>query len=155
VVDPDIDDAGTGVWFRSNASNLDPADTTANIDVFRYDTATGAIAVVSLSDAGTQVTGTVTAGPAVSGTGAQAAFVSNANTLVPADTNGRDDVFVRTEQAVCTADFNQSGAVDVFDILDYLTAWNAMDPAANLDGDGSFTIFDVLDFLARWSTGCP
>lgn len=45
------------------------------------------------------------------------------------------------------ADFNRDGAVDVFDIIEFQTAWAFEDPRADLDGDGQFLIFDYLQIL--------
>lgn len=45
------------------------------------------------------------------------------------------------------ADFNRDGIVDVFDLLEFQTAWSFEDPRADLDGDGRFTIFDYLRIL--------
>ena len=56
---------------------------------------------------------------------------------------------------VCTADWDENGTVNVFDILAYLTDWSAMDPAADLTNDGSITIFDVLGYLSLFEDGCP
>lgn len=63
--------------------------------------------------------------------------------------------FILTGGEPCTADFNASGAVDVFDLLTYLDLWFTADPAANLAGNASVDVFDLLAFLDSWFAGCP
>ncbi len=63
--------------------------------------------------------------------------------------------FILTGGAPCTADFNASGTVDVFDLLLYLDHWFAADPAAELAGGGAVDVFDLLAFLDGWFAGCP
>jgi hypothetical protein len=50
---------------------------------------------VSVSDGGTEANQTSGSKPALSADGRQVAFVSSASNLVPGDTNGQGDVFVR------------------------------------------------------------
>lgn len=45
------------------------------------------------------------------------------------------------------ADYNGDAVVDVFDLLNFQTDWEARDPKADLDGDGQFLIFDYLVLL--------
>lgn len=45
------------------------------------------------------------------------------------------------------ADYNRDAVVDVFDLLNFQTDWEARDPKADLDGDGQFLIFDYLVLL--------
>jgi len=65
----------------------------------------------------------------------------------------------------CRADFNQSGAVSVQDIFDFLAAWfagcTAPTPSgpcrfgsADFNGVGGVTVQDIFDFLAHWFSGC-
>lgn len=55
---------------------------------------------------------------------------------------------------VCTADFDGSGELDVFDFLAFQTAFDAGDLLADFDGDGSLTIFDFLAFSNAFEDGC-
>lgn len=55
----------------------------------------------------------------------------------------------------CPADLNGDGVLDFFDISDFLSAYNSMDPAADFDGNGSFDFFDVSAFLSAFNSGCP
>jgi len=53
----------------------------------------------------------------------------------------------------CKADFNQSGQTTVQDIFDFLAAYFAGDPAADIGG-GGLSVQDIFDFLAAYFTGC-
>jgi hypothetical protein len=55
--------------------------------------------------------------------------------------------------ASCIADFNTSGGVTVQDIFDFLTAWFANDPRADISG-GGVGAQDIFDYLSLWFTGC-
>lgn len=98
------DDSGTGrphlsadnryAVFTSTASNLVPGDTNGAADAFLRDLRTGEIRRVDVADDGTQSNG----GAGFLGTDASGhtvSFDSAADNLVPGDTNGHTDVFVR------------------------------------------------------------
>ncbi len=53
----------------------------------------------------------------------------------------------------CIADFNCSNTVSVQDIFDYLAAWFAGTPSADING-GGIGVQDIFDFLAAWFVGC-
>jgi hypothetical protein len=53
----------------------------------------------------------------------------------------------------CKADFNQSGAISVQDIFDFLNAWFAGSPTADIDG-GGLAVSDIFAFLNAWFAGC-
>ncbi|MFI2710429.1 hypothetical protein ACH495_09905 [Micromonospora sp. NPDC018662] len=86
--------SGRYVSFESAATNLVPGDTNGVIDVFVRDRELHTTSLVSLSSAGAQGNG-VSFGAATSGTGRYVAFISVASNLVPGDTNGVRDIFVR------------------------------------------------------------
>ena len=100
---------GRYVAFASSASNLVSSDANAAYDVFVRDTCVGApggcvpaMQRASVGSDGAEANGDsgyTTANPdlgiAISGNGRFVAFVSAATNLVPGDTNGLDDVFVR------------------------------------------------------------
>ncbi len=48
----------------------------------------------------------------------------------------------------CPADLDQSGTVDLDDLLGLLAAWDG--PGADLDGDGTTSLADLLVLLAAW-----
>jgi Tol biopolymer transport system component len=85
---------GLVVAFDSAATNLVGGDTNGALDVFVRDRSTGRTERVSVTSRGKQADGS-SAGPAVSDDGRFVAFDSAAANLVPGDTNGRTDVFVR------------------------------------------------------------
>ncbi len=55
---------------------------------------------------------------------------------------------------VCAADFNRSGAAEVADIFDFLSAWFAADPRADINGLDGVGVQDIFDFLSAWFVGC-
>ena len=85
---------GRYIAFSSNASNLVAGDTNGYGDVFVRDTATGTTTRVSLGSAGTEANRGGGVG-AISADGRYITFYSFATNLVPGDTNGSIDVFVR------------------------------------------------------------
>ncbi len=98
---PSVSADGRYVAFQSQATNLVPGDTNGANDVFVHDRQTGTTERVSLDSAGMQ--GNAFSGyPSISGDGRYVAFVSFAGNLVPGDTNGHYDVFVRDRQAGTT-----------------------------------------------------
>lgn len=90
---PVLDAAGTRIVFTSAASNLVPGDTNRATDVFVRD-GDGPTRRVSVSTAGGDPNGP-SSEPDISADGRYVAFTSSASNLVPGDTNGRPDVFVR------------------------------------------------------------
>src|SRR3569833_546803 len=92
--EPVISQNGRYVAFTSLASNLVSGDTNNAWDVFVHDRSTGATTRVSVSSAGVQ--GNVTSqSPTITPDGRYVAFGSDASNLVPNDTNGLSDIFVR------------------------------------------------------------
>lgn len=90
---PAISQDGQYVTFTSYAPNLVAGDTNAKPDVFAYDRITGFISAVSVASDGSLVGGF---GPqSISADGRHIPFTSTASNLVPGDTNGMSDVFVR------------------------------------------------------------
>ncbi len=85
---------GRFVTFYSSASNLVPGDTNDDRDIFVRDLRRGTITRVSVDSDGNEGNDR-SYNPSISANGRFAAFFSNATNLVPGDTNGREDVFVR------------------------------------------------------------
>ncbi len=56
---------------------------------------------------------------------------------------------------VCPADFDDSGAVSIQDLFDFLSAYFATAPAADVNGANGVTVQDIFDFLAAYFAGCP
>jgi hypothetical protein len=60
-----------------------------------------------------------------------------------------------TQTPDCPADFNDSGAVTVQDIFDFLAAYFTQNPSADFNNSGGVTVQDIFDFLGAYFTGCP
>jgi LPXTG-site transpeptidase (sortase) family protein len=87
---------GRFIAFESAASNLVAGDTNGRPDIFVHDRITGTTERVSVDSSGGQGSGiSIWYPPALSGDGRYVAFESTASTLVPGDTNGMQDIFVR------------------------------------------------------------
>jgi Tol biopolymer transport system component len=99
---PSISADGRYVAFVSFATNLVPNDTNEGIDVFVRDRLTGVTERMTVDSNEAQVRSAFTGTPSVSADGRYVAFTSPAATLVPSDTNGWMDVFVRDRQAGVT-----------------------------------------------------
>lgn len=107
---PAISSDGRYVAYFSAADNLVSGDFNVQDDVFVHDRVTARTSLVSLDGSGVQGTGYSIA-PSISGDGRYVVFVSSSATLVAADTNGSDDIFVRdrgwlTATAFCFGDGN-------------------------------------------------
>jgi Tol biopolymer transport system component len=98
---PAVSGDGRYVVFASDAANLVPVDTNGRRDIFLRDTAAGTTARVSVTPTGAQGNGASQA-PVVSADGRYVAFESDAANLMPNDTNGSVDVFVRDTVAGTT-----------------------------------------------------
>jgi Tol biopolymer transport system component len=85
---------GRFVAFASFASNLVPGDTNGTVDVFLRDRLSGVTELVSIGPGGGPGNG-ASQSPSISADGRYVAFASDASDLVPGDTNGVTDVFVR------------------------------------------------------------
>ncbi|MEU4201778.1 hypothetical protein AB0B79_22620 [Streptomyces sp. NPDC039022] len=82
------------IFFTSAATNLVPGDTNGQVDGFVRDLRTGHVERINVgADGGQSASWTNTAAP--DATGRLAAFDSRDEGLVPGDTNGTGDVFVR------------------------------------------------------------
>ncbi|MBI4728411.1 MAG: PD40 domain-containing protein [Acidobacteria bacterium] len=122
---------GRYVAFGSGASTLVPGDTNGGADIFVRDRAAGTTERVSVSSSGAE--GDWGSGwPSVSADGRYVAFGSGASTLVPGDTNGYDDVFVRDRAANTTerVSVSSSGAEG-----------DADSSEASISADGRFIAF--------------
>jgi Tol biopolymer transport system component len=91
---PSISADGRYVAFISDATNLVAGDTNNSADIFVRDVVAGTTRRVSVGAGGVQANGD-SGFPSVSRDGQHVAFHSVASNLVPGDTNGTFDVFVR------------------------------------------------------------
>jgi hypothetical protein len=85
---------GRYVVFQSDASDFVPGDTNGVTDIFLRDTYTGITRLISAAADGSFANGAST-DPVMTPDGTSVAFISAASNLVPGDTNGIPDVFVR------------------------------------------------------------
>ena len=95
---PAISQGGRFVAFATDASNLAPGDTNGTVDVFVRDRAAGTTERISVGPGGVQGNELSCCG-AISADGRYVAFLSAATNLVPGDTNGANDIFVRDRRA--------------------------------------------------------
>ena len=91
---PSISADGRRVVFFSEASNLVPGDSNGVLDAFLYDLTSGLVQRISTSSSGAEANGPVL-DARIAGDGSHVVFTSGASNLVPSDTNGYDDVFVK------------------------------------------------------------
>lgn len=127
-----ISDNGQQVAFSSAASNLVNGDGNGVHDVFVRDLAAGTTRRVSVSSTGAGGNGP-SMFPAISGNGGVVAFVSDATNLVPGDTNGNRDVFVRVRSTNTTQLVSVGAGGEPADSL-------SAEPA--LSRDGRYVAFD-------------
>ncbi|MEU7652154.1 hypothetical protein AB0C41_09070 [Micromonospora taraxaci] len=99
---------GQSVAFVSRADNLVPGDTNGTDDVFVRDLRTATTSRVSVSGAGGQANGRSQFRPGISADGRYVAFLSEADNLVPGDTNRLADYFVRDRTTSTTSRVNVS-----------------------------------------------
>lgn len=91
---PSLSADGRYVVFTSWATNLVANDANASPDVFERDRQTGLTTLVSVASSGVQ--GNLASySPFITPDGRYVAMASYADNLVPGDTNGEDDVFVK------------------------------------------------------------
>jgi Tol biopolymer transport system component len=128
---PSISATGRYVAFISDASNLVPNDTNLNRDIFVRDLVARTTELVSVSSDET-LQNSSAATPAISADGSVVTFASFATNLVPGDTNGHFDVFVRDRTAGTTV--RASVATNG-------TEGNQPSTVPGISGDGQFVAF--------------
>ena len=129
---PSISADGRFVAFTSDATNLVPGDTNSTDDIFVRDLLTNIITRVSVNSAGNQGNA-LSVLPSISGNGRFVAFASNASNLVPGDTNGRADIFVR-------------------DLLTNITTRVSVDSAGNQGNGISYSLLSSISADGRFVT---
>ncbi len=126
-----ISAGGRFVAFQSDADNLVAGDTNGVQDVFLRDRRSGTTERVSLDSAGTQ--GNYSSYyPSISTDGRFVAFASGATNLVPGDTNGAQDVFVRDRQ---------TGTTERVSVDSAGAQGNGNSLGASISADGRFVAF--------------
>ncbi len=99
---PFISANGRFVAFRTEASNLVPGDTNGEPDVFVHDLEARRTVRASVGTGGVEGNGDSKFGAALSADGRYVAFTSESTNLVPGDTNGERDIYVRDLKAGTT-----------------------------------------------------
>ena len=110
---PSLSADGTKVAFETDNGNVVAGDTNGQLDVFVKDLTTGAITLVNTAADGTLGNfGSFDA--ALSADGTRVAFASSADNLVPGDTDGALDIFVKdlTTGAITRVDVAADGTQD-------------------------------------------
>ena len=124
-------DSGNGVVFESYATNLVAGAPTFNQQIYLKDLESGEVVRVSASADGTPANGN-SFFPNPSADGRHVVFESDANNLVPGDTNGSGDVFVKDllTGAVTRASTASNGAQG-----------NAWSGNPDISANGRFVVF--------------
>lgn len=151
AVKPDITPDGRYVAFASEQVLVAPPAGTVETftQVYVYDRTLDTVALASVNDAGEPGNGgaSLTYGPTISDDGLKVAFESDATNLVPFDTNGRTDSFVRDLTAATTTRVSERSAVDQFGPLAPLTPVRLTDTRTANDplGPGESMTVQVRD----------
>lgn len=128
---PAVSTDGRYVAFSSFATNLVPSDTNGRADIFLVDRAEGTIERASVSSGEDQGDGHSLA-PTISADGRFVAYFSTSSNLVPGDTNGVSDVFVRDRLAGHTSRVSVSSDGG---------QGNAQSRGGEISADGRFVAF--------------
>ena len=132
---PSISADGRYLAFTSTAENLVPGDTNGWYDVFVRDLVAGTTERVSVSSGGEQGNHG-SGGPSISADGRYVAFTSQANNLVPADTNAWvSDSFVHDRQ---------TGATTRVSVSTTGQQGNGRTMDSTISADGRFVAFESL-----------
>jgi hypothetical protein len=131
----DIDGTGRYIVFESTATNLDPDITTSGLNqIFRKDTVTGEVKLVSSDASGRQVANNASFSPAISDNGRYVVFQSTATNLSTISTGGIQQIFIKDlgDGSVDLVSRDASG----------LTAANTPASNAIVSADGRYVIFE-------------
>ena len=143
--DTSISDNGRYVAFSSSATNLVSGDTNGSSDIFVRDRVTGTTERVSVASDGAEANGGNYNGSfetSISGDGRYVAFISEANNLVPNDTNGVADLFLHDRATGTTKRVNvgNNGAQSIYSQSGFY--------GFKLSGDGRYLAFQSGEQLS-------
>jgi Ca2+-binding RTX toxin-like protein len=116
---------GRFVAFHSKATNLVPGDTNNSRDIFVRDLLTNTTTLISVSSSGERGNGdsfNLLSPGAISADGRFVVFESAATNLVPGDTNGNQDIFVRDTLANTTTRVSVNSAGNEGNSISYITS---------------------------------
>ncbi|WP_342154724.1 hypothetical protein [Methylorubrum sp. SB2] len=151
----DVSADGSRIVFSSTATNLTSTETAGFENVYVKNIATGAVTLVSATASGTAGSGDSTAG-VFSPDGRSVAFQSTAFNLVANDTNGRQDVFLKSldSGAVTSLSFVKEGGSAIEVPVTDKPAFSA-DGGIVTFGNSSYAVDDagflILD-VTSWSS---
>ena len=129
---PAVSGDGRFVAFISDATNLVSGDVNGSSDAFVRDRLNGTTRRVSVGAGGVEANRLTGNAPSISADGRFVAFDSSASNLVPGDTNGIQDIFVRDLQAKTTTRVSVgAGGVEA----------NGISISPTLSTDGRFVAF--------------
>ena len=143
---PTMSASGRYVAFTTESS-LAPADTNGTADVYVRDLVDGRTIPVSVADDGhfgnVQSYSYLSSRFAISADGRYVVFTSLADNLVPGDTNGETDVFVRdlVGQTTVRADVSTSGTEDIYGA-----------ELGSISANGRHVVFDTYGALVPHDT---
>jgi Tol biopolymer transport system component len=126
VVTPD----GRFVAFQSDATNLVTGGTTGG-EIFVRDRQTGTTTLASSTSAGVEGNG-ISTYPGISADGRYVVFLSGSTNLVPGDTNGAIDAFVKDRQ---------TGAIERVSVSSAGEQANASASRTGISADGRYVVF--------------
>ena len=125
---------GRYVVFETEATNLEPGGTNGEMQVYVRDMTTRSTTLVSVSSSGAQGNGE-SLGWGISANGRYVLFSSEATNLVPGDTNGESDVFLRDLW---------SGTTTRVSVSDAGTEANGYSYGVRLSADGRYALFNSV-----------
>lgn len=128
---PSVDGDGNLVAFDSNARNLVVGDNNKLMDVFVRDRTADTTERISVSSDEKQGDGSSNS-PSISDDGRYVAFISTSSNLVPDDTNGTNDVFVRDLVA---------GTTELESVASDGTIGNSSSTGVGISADGRWVSF--------------
>ncbi|NEQ41149.1 MAG: DUF4347 domain-containing protein [Okeania sp. SIO3I5] len=128
---PSISGDGRFIAFSSTADNLVPEDTNEARDIFVHDRQTGITSLVSVNSAG-ELGNTDSQFPIISADGSEIFFNSNADNLLPGDTNEKQNIFIRELETGITTQFNPDSSGNQF---------NSSSRIYSMSGNGRFITF--------------
>lgn len=112
IVGPCISADGRHIVFQSGATNVVPGDTNGQIDVFAKDMLTGHVERMSMRSDGSE-TQYPCVSPTITADGRRVIFATTDGSIVPGDSNRRQDLFLRDRDPDHDGVLDEPGAVSI------------------------------------------